>query len=109
MICCPVVYLFVFISNNLIFNIAMDFLDLHKITNANLLEAGKLLIAQPFMADSTFARSVVLLCEHGEEGAIGFVLNQPTDVNIGDLLPDMYNWIHYMYCTGCRKRLAVQK
>jgi len=68
----------------------MDFLDLHKLTNVNLLAAGKLLIAQPFMSDSTFARSVVLLCEHGKDGALGFVLNQPTDVNIGDLLPDMY-------------------
>lgn len=68
----------------------MDFLDLTKLTNVELLSAGKLLIAQPFMSDSTFARTVVFLCEHGDEGALGFVLNHPTDVNVGDLLPDMY-------------------
>lgn len=68
----------------------MDFLDLTKLTRVELLGAGKLLIAQPFMADATFSRSVVLLCEHGEEGALGFVLNQPTNVNISELLPDMH-------------------
>jgi len=69
----------------------MNFPDLHKLTDIQLLKAGKLLIAQPFMADSTFSRTVVFLCEHGIEGSLGFVLNQPTGVNIGDLLPDMYS------------------
>lgn len=69
----------------------MDFLDWHKLTKAESLRSGKLLIAQPFMMDTTFARSVVFLCEHGEQGALGFVLNQPTTVNIGDLLPELYS------------------
>lgn len=68
----------------------MVFADLHKLTDATLLKAGKILIAQPFMADATFSRSVVFLCEYGAEGAIGFVLNHPTSVGIGELLPDMY-------------------
>jgi len=42
--------------------------------------APTLLLAMPQMADPNFARSVVLLCEHGAEGAIGFIVNRPTDL-----------------------------
>lgn len=65
----------------------MDFPDLHKFTNERLLRAGKLLIAQPMLNDSTFSRTVIYLCEHNKQGTIGFVLNQPTNVNINDVLP----------------------
>lgn len=68
----------------------MDFKKINKLTDDKLLKAGKLLIAQPLLADATFARTVVLLCEHGIEGAIGFVLNHPTSINLGDLMPDIY-------------------
>lgn len=68
--------------------------DIGKLTDAGLLKAGKLLIAHPLLSDSTFSRSVVFLCEHGVEGTIGFVLNQPTNVNIGDLLPEVSTEIH---------------
>lgn len=67
----------------------MEFLDLHKLTDERLLGNGKILIAQPFMKDSVFARSVVFLCEHNEEGSVGFVLNQPTGMQIGDVVPEM--------------------
>ena len=67
----------------------MEFLDLHKLTDESLLGSGKILIAQPFMKDSVFARSVVFLCEHNEEGSVGFVLNQPTGMQIGDVVPEM--------------------
>lgn len=66
----------------------MEFADLHKFMDKKLLKPGKLLIAQPFLADSTFSRSVIFLCEHSDEGALGFVLNQPTNVNITDVLPE---------------------
>ncbi len=52
---------------------------------------GKLLIAEPFLHDKDFARSVVLLCEHTGEGTIGFVLNQPTMLTLGDLLVQLDN------------------
>lgn len=68
----------------------MEFLDLHKLTDENLLESGKILIAQPFMKDSVFTRSVVFLCEHNEEGSVGFVLNQPTGMSIEDAVPEMH-------------------
>lgn len=38
---------------------------------------GKVLIAMPGMSDPRFAHSVVLICAHGDEGAMGIVLNKP--------------------------------
>jgi putative transcriptional regulator len=55
---------------------------------SNVLKAGKILIAEPFLADPNFARSVVLLCQHDLEGTVGFVLNHPTQLILGDLLPE---------------------
>ena len=40
--------------------------------------AGSLLLAHPAMKDPNFARAVVLLSAHDEEGALGVVLNRPT-------------------------------
>lgn len=66
----------------------MDILDLHKRTDIKP-SAGKLLIAEPFLADPGFSRTVVLLCEHGAEGSIGFVLNRPSSNSLLDLLPEL--------------------
>lgn len=53
------------------------------------IEAGKLLLAQPFMLDPNFKRSVVLLCEHEEEkGSLGFILNKPLNMQILELVGD---------------------
>lgn len=68
----------------------MDILDLHRQTNIKP-AAGKLLIAEPFLTDPGFARTVVLLCEHGEDGSIGFVINRPSVSHISDLLPELDN------------------
>jgi putative transcriptional regulator len=46
--------------------------------------APTLLLAMPQLRDPNFNRSVVLLCEHGDEGAIGFVVNRPTDVRASE-------------------------
>ncbi len=43
---------------------------------------GKLLIASPALLDPHFARSVVLIAEHTEEGAMGVVLNRPSDAEV---------------------------
>ncbi len=39
----------------------------------------------PGMRDETFGRSVVYLCEHSERGALGLVINKPSDINLRDL------------------------
>jgi putative transcriptional regulator len=46
---------------------------------------NQFLIAMPGMADESFARSVVYLCEHNEKGALGLVINKPTDMTLGVL------------------------
>jgi len=56
---------------------------------------GKLLVATPVIGDGTFERSVVLLLEHGDEGAFGLVLNQPTDLDLLDPLPQWYSLAAY--------------
>ncbi|MDB5130021.1 YqgE/AlgH family protein, partial [Mucilaginibacter sp.] len=50
--------------------------------------AGRLLISEPFMPDPNFKRSVILLTEYSEAGAMGFILNHQTDYLLGDILPD---------------------
>ena len=45
---------------------------------------GHLLIAAPSLKDGNFFKSVVLLVQHNEQGALGLVLNQPLDVTIQD-------------------------
>ena len=46
---------------------------------------NQFLIAMPGMADGAFAGAVVYLCEHTEKGALGLVINKPTDINLKNL------------------------
>jgi putative transcriptional regulator len=48
---------------------------------------GKLLIASPALVDPNFARSVVLMTEHSEDGAMGIVLNRPAETTARELMP----------------------
>ncbi len=52
------------------------------------IENGKILLAEPFMADPNFKRAAVLLCEHGEEGSVGFIMNKPLNMRIDELIED---------------------
>jgi putative transcriptional regulator len=44
------------------------------------------LIAMPNMADPHFARSLTFICEHNDQGALGLVVNRPTDIMLSRLL-----------------------
>ncbi len=67
----------------------MDMIDeLFKIKNQILPQKGRILIAEPFLDDYYFKRSIVLLTEHNQDGSIGFVINNPVEVNLDELLPD---------------------
>jgi putative transcriptional regulator len=48
---------------------------------------GRLLVATPHLIDPNFHRTVVLICRHDDEGALGIVLNRPTEIVVGDHLP----------------------
>jgi putative transcriptional regulator len=43
------------------------------------------LIAMPGLSDESFSRSVVYLCEHSERGALGLVINKPSDMTLKSL------------------------
>lgn len=54
--------------------------------------ARKLLVAVPMLRDPHFERTVVFVIEHDDEGAVGLVLNRPTDATVEEALPD---WAPY--------------
>lgn len=55
----------------------------------NELEKGILLIAEPFLKDPNFQRTVVLMCEHDAEGTFGFVLNRLYKKRLNELFPPL--------------------
>lgn len=50
---------------------------------------GRLLIATPVLADPNFARTVVLVGEHTPDGALGVVLNRPSETPVAEAVPDL--------------------
>ena len=51
--------------------------------------AGILLIADPFLKDPNFLRTVVFLCDHLPTGSLGFVLNKQIEQTLGELISDL--------------------
>jgi putative transcriptional regulator len=50
---------------------------------------GSLLIAAPQLLDPNFRRTVVLVADHGDEGAMGVILNRPSGMTVADAAPDL--------------------
>jgi putative transcriptional regulator len=50
---------------------------------------GQLLIAGPALLDPNFWRTVVLVVEHNDEGALGLVLNRPSETTVADAVPQL--------------------
>jgi putative transcriptional regulator len=51
--------------------------------------ANQLLIALPALADSPFERSVALICQHDDEGAMGVVVNRASEYTLGEVFQQM--------------------
>jgi putative transcriptional regulator len=51
------------------------------------LKSGSLLLAEPFMDDPNFKRTVVMLSEHTQKGTLGFVINRTMPMLASDVLP----------------------
>jgi putative transcriptional regulator len=51
---------------------------------------GRLLIATPPLVDPNFDRTVVLMLEHGDDGALGLVLNRPSETALDDVFPEWH-------------------
>jgi putative transcriptional regulator len=58
---------------------------------------GRLLVATPRLEEATFRRTVVLMLDHNDEGALGLVVNRPLDVDVAAVLPA---WQHYTTAPG---------
>jgi putative transcriptional regulator len=89
-------------------------IDFFSIDNNKVAKRGRVLISEPFINDTYFKRSVVLLTEHTKEGSVGFVLNKPVDLAVNNVLSDFpeidtdisiggpvnTNTIHYIHTLG---------
>ena len=47
---------------------------------------NQFLVAMPGLQDPNFNHAVTLLCEHNDEGALGLIINRPTDLKLSDML-----------------------
>lgn len=65
-----------------------------------LINTGTILLAEPFMLDSNFKRTAVLLVDHGNDGSIGFVLNRESDIRVDELVDDFPEFNAPVYVGG---------
>ena len=63
-------------------------------------QKGKILIADPFLLGPVFERSVVLMADHSEVGAMGFILNQPTGFVVHQAVSELKGCNQKMYYGG---------
>ena len=49
---------------------------------------GRLLLAEPFMIDAHFSRSVIFICEHNLDGSYGFIINNELNLKLDEIIPD---------------------
>jgi len=61
-------------------------------------KTGQVLLVDLFLEDPYFKRSVILLCEHNQQGSIGFILNRNMELPLEEVLqdfPDIHSTINY--------------
>ncbi|MFZ6014373.1 MAG: YqgE/AlgH family protein [Bacteroidota bacterium] len=75
-------------------------MEFFKYRNKIKPEKGRLLISEPFLPDPNFERTVVLLCEHNEEGSFGFVLNKPSILKVSEVVEDIAQLDNVVYVGG---------
>jgi putative transcriptional regulator len=75
-------------------------MDFFKYRNKIKPEKGRLLISEPFLPDPNFERTVVLLCDHNEEGSFGFVLNKPSIMKVSEVMDSIHNLDEIVYVGG---------
>lgn len=63
-------------------------------------ERGDFLISEPFLNDPNFERTVILVCEHSEEGTFGLVLNKLSDLTLNDVMDEEINFNGYLNIGG---------
>lgn len=79
---------------------SLDF-DIFKVQKPGLKPSkGRVLIAEPFLQGPYFNRSIVFLTEHGENGAVGFVLNKSSELYPDEVIEDLFNFKGELYVGG---------
>jgi putative transcriptional regulator len=77
-------------------------------------EKGKILIAEPFLPDTFFNRSIVFLTDHSDEGSVGFILNKKLELKVNEAIEGLDDWdeqlnmggpvapdtLHYLHTLG---------
>ncbi|MBR8705421.1 YqgE/AlgH family protein [Bacteroides pyogenes] len=64
--------------------------DIFKIQSNNVVPArGKILISEPFLRDTTFGRSVILLIDHTSEGSMGLIINKQLPLCLNDIIKEL--------------------
>ena len=66
----------------------ISFANISKLNNLKP-QKGRLLLAEPFMNDDHFSRSVIYMCEHGKTGSYGFILNNKLHIKLDEIIPDI--------------------
>jgi len=75
----------------------MEFFEFKNIEQP---QKGDLLLSEPFLPDQNFDRTVILLCEHNEEGSFGFVLNKLSILKVDEVLQDIGSFEADLYVGG---------
>lgn len=52
-------------------------------------QKGRILVSEPYLPDPNFERTIILLCEHNDEGSFGFIMNKPSVAKLGDVMQDL--------------------
>ena len=69
-------------------------------TMSTPLQAGTVLLAEPFMMDQNFKRAALLLVEHNPEGSLGFILNRRVSMRVDKLVEDFPEFDAPVYYGG---------
>ncbi|TDS12151.1 YqgE/AlgH family protein [Sphingobacterium paludis] len=69
--------------------------------NTHIPQKGSLLLSEPFMLDTNFERSVILLCDHDDQnGTMGLVLNNKSSLLLSDVIQEVENPNFPLYVGG---------
>ena len=74
-------------------------MDFFEYANKLKPKAGRLLVSEPYLPDPNFERTIILICEHNDEGTVGFVLNKPSLSKLSELIKDL-SQLENIVCMG---------
>ena len=66
----------------------------------DIIEPGILLVANPFLKDPNFLRTVVFICEHREEGSFGLVLSRKLEFSLNAIMENLEGCTHPVFYGG---------